>query len=121
LIFKVVVYSKGKWPGQNGVLTDFKQCKEMRMQIFHFDENYITRRRKILSFPNAQCPKILLKSSISISSRSDPKRLYTNTRFLVKTNLRIQDQKMPKTMQFRYFKCKLVSLPKRKNEIVFFV
>jgi hypothetical protein len=50
----------------------------MRMQIFHFDESYITRRRKCLSFPYAQCPKILLNSSISRSSRNDPKRLYTN-------------------------------------------
>jgi hypothetical protein len=54
----------------------------MRMQIFHFDESYITRRRKHLSFPDAQCPKILLNSSISRYSRTEQKRLYTNTRFL---------------------------------------
>ena len=81
-IFKVVVYSRGKWRGLNDVLTDSKQWKEMRMKIFHFYESYITRRRKCLSFPDAQCPKILLNSSISRSSRNEPKRLYTNTRFL---------------------------------------
>jgi hypothetical protein len=45
----------------------------MRMKIFNFDESYITRRRKRLSFPDAQCPKILLNSSISRSSRNEPK------------------------------------------------
>jgi hypothetical protein len=54
LYFKVVVYSSGKWRGPNDVLTDSKQCKEMRMQIFHFDERYIMRRKKRLSFPDAQ-------------------------------------------------------------------
>jgi hypothetical protein len=54
----------------------------MRMKIFHFDDSYITRRRKRLSFPDAQCPKILLNLSISKSSITYPKRLYTNTLFL---------------------------------------
>jgi hypothetical protein len=36
-----------------------KLCKEMKMQSFHFDESYATRRKKHLSFPDAQCPKIL--------------------------------------------------------------
>jgi hypothetical protein len=53
----------------------------MRMKIFHFDEIYIKRRRKRLSFPDSQCPKILLNSSISRSSRNEPRRLYTNTKF----------------------------------------
>jgi hypothetical protein len=35
-----------------------KLCKDMKMQSFHFDEIYATRRRKHLSFPYAQCPKI---------------------------------------------------------------
>jgi hypothetical protein len=99
LYFKDVVYSRVKWHGLNNVLVDSKQCKEMRMQIFHFDESYITRRRKCLSFSDAQCPKILLNSSISRTSRNEPKRLYTNTRFF-------PPKKMPKTMQFCYFKCK---------------
>jgi hypothetical protein len=30
----------------------------MKMQPFHFNEIYATRRRKHLSFPYAQCPKI---------------------------------------------------------------
>jgi hypothetical protein len=57
LILVVFVYSRGKWCGLNDVFTDSKQCKEMRMQIFHFDENCIMRRRKHLSFLDAQCPK----------------------------------------------------------------
>jgi hypothetical protein len=40
---------------------------------FHFDESYATRRRKHLSFPYAQCPKILLNSSISRFSRNETK------------------------------------------------
>jgi len=59
-----------------------------------------------LSFPDAQCPKILLNSSISRSSRN----VFKNSR-----------QKMPKTMQFCYFKWNLSSLPKIKNETIFFV
>ena len=39
------------WPTQ-------KLCKYLKMQSFHFDESYGTRRRKHLSFPYAQCPKI---------------------------------------------------------------
>ena len=54
------------------------------MKIFHFYERYITRMRKCLSFPYAQYHKILLNSSISRSSRNEPKRLYTNTRFKTK-------------------------------------
>jgi hypothetical protein len=37
------------------------------MQSFHFDESYATRRRKHLSFPYAQCPKILKLININIS------------------------------------------------------
>ena len=70
LYFKVIVTQEEKWCGWNDVLTDSKQWKEMRMQIFHFDESYITRRRKRLSFPDAQCPKILLNSSISRTLRN---------------------------------------------------
>jgi hypothetical protein len=43
-----------------------KLCKEMKMQFFHFDESYATRRRKHLSFPDAQCPKILKFINIKI-------------------------------------------------------
>jgi hypothetical protein len=35
-----------------------KLYKEMKMQFFHFDESYVTRRKKHLAFPDAQCPKI---------------------------------------------------------------
>ena len=47
------------WPTQ-------KLCKEMNMQSFHFDESYATRRRKHLSFLDAQCPKILKLININI-------------------------------------------------------
>jgi hypothetical protein len=53
LILVVVAYSRGKWHGINDVLTNSKQCKEMRMKIFHFYERYITIRIKRLSFQNA--------------------------------------------------------------------
>ena len=43
-----------------------KLCKDMKMQSFHFDESYATRRRKRLSFPDAQCPKILKLINIKI-------------------------------------------------------
>jgi hypothetical protein len=43
-----------------------KLCKEMKMQSFHFDESYATRRRKHLSFPDAKCPKILKLINIKI-------------------------------------------------------
>jgi hypothetical protein len=36
------------------------------MQSFHFDESYATRRRKHLSFPYAQCPKIFKLININI-------------------------------------------------------
>ena len=85
MIFKVVVTQKENgmdnmvfWPAQN-------LCKEMKMQCFHFDERYATRRRKHSSLQMHNVPK------------------------------------KPKTMQFRYFKWKLVSLPKSKNAFIFFV
>ena len=93
------------------------------MQIFHFDEIYMTRRRKCLSFPNAQCPKILLNLSISRSSRNEPKRLYTNTRFLAKNAkkhaiLLLQMQGFPQSnikpeIKSFYFK----NFTKRNNEL----
>jgi hypothetical protein len=43
-----------------------KLCKDMKMQSFHFDESYAMRRRKHLSFPDAQCPKILKLININI-------------------------------------------------------
>ena len=43
-----------------------KLCKDMKMQSFHFDESYSMRRRKHLSFPYAQCPKILKLININI-------------------------------------------------------
>jgi hypothetical protein len=43
-----------------------KLCKEMNMQFFHFDKSYAMRRRKHLSFPDAQCPKILKLINIKI-------------------------------------------------------
>ena len=102
---------------------DSKQCKEMRMQIFHFDESYIMRRRKCLSFPDAQCPKILLNSSISRSSRNEPKRLYTNTRFLAPNLMHNKNSrpKMPKTMQFHYFKCKDAPNLMHNKKLIFFI
>ena len=44
-------------------------CKEMKMQSFHFDEIYATRRRKHLSFLDAQCPKILKLINIKIMKK----------------------------------------------------
>jgi hypothetical protein len=60
----------------------------MKMQSFHFDERYAMRRRKNLSFPDAQCPNILKNSSISISLRNEQNRLYTNTRFMAPLAMR---------------------------------
>jgi hypothetical protein len=71
------------------------------------------RRRKRLSFPDAQCPKILLNSSISRSSRNEPKGLNTNTQFLAPLGhegemfLRIQDQKCQKSCNVRYPNAKM--------------
>jgi hypothetical protein len=62
----------------------FLTSKEMKMQYFHFDKIYAMRRRKHLSFPYVPCLKILLNSSISISSINERKRLYTNARFKCK-------------------------------------
>jgi hypothetical protein len=33
-------------------------CKEMKMQTFHFDQSYAMRKKKYLSFLDAQYPKI---------------------------------------------------------------
>jgi hypothetical protein len=40
-----------------------KLCKDMKMQSFHFDEIYATRRRKHLSFPYAHVPKYIATSN----------------------------------------------------------
>jgi hypothetical protein len=43
----------------------------MKMQSFHFDEIYATRRRKHLSFLDAQCPKILKIINIKIRKKGE--------------------------------------------------
>ena len=53
--------------------------------------------------------------NIFISMRA---RLWEGETFIIPDT---QCPKMPKNMQFRYFKCKIVSLPKSKNDFIFFV
>ena len=52
------------WPAR-------KLCKDMKTQSFHFDEIYATRKRKHLSFLDAQCPKILKIMNIKIRKKGE--------------------------------------------------
>ena len=56
-----------------------KLCKDMKIQSFHFDESYTTRRRKHLSFPDAQCPKILKLINIKILKKWEKGIVYQCT------------------------------------------
>ena len=60
------------WPTQN-------LCKDMKMKYFHFDESYATRRRKHLSFTDAQCPKILKIINIDILKKWAKKTVHQCT------------------------------------------
>ena len=56
-----------------------KLCKDTKMQSFHFDEIYATRRRKHLSFPYAQCPKILKLINIKILKKLEKETVHQCT------------------------------------------